>query len=121
MSTHILGDVERICDTIGIIDRGRLVAFGEREGLLRRYALPVVEVIFDAPERAIITWAASVRNFEFVRDVKMQGKILRIGLDGQEGSLLELQKCAVGSNLILDSYQQVRPQLEDVFLALVRG
>jgi ABC-2 type transport system ATP-binding protein len=121
MSTHILGDVERICDMIGIIDRGRLVAFGEREGLLKKYAVPVVEVVFDADEDAILTWAAAARNFEFVRDVKMQGNVLRIALDGRDGSLLELQEFALGSNLVLDAYRQVRPQLEDVFLTLVRG
>ncbi len=38
MSTHILADVERICDTVGIIDHGRLVTEGAtRSELLARY------------------------------------------------------------------------------------
>src|SRR5512143_3738028 len=40
MSTHILADVERVCDTIGIINRGKLVTSSPREALLERYAIP---------------------------------------------------------------------------------
>ena len=31
MSTHILADVERVCDSVGIIADGRMVAEGPRE------------------------------------------------------------------------------------------
>ena len=47
MSTHILNDVERVCDKIGIIDRGRLIALDRTDELLRRHAAPIVEVTFD--------------------------------------------------------------------------
>ena len=42
-STHVLADVERICDRVAILDRGRLVTEGPLEALLARYrpaALP---------------------------------------------------------------------------------
>ncbi|MGD8605123.1 MAG: ABC transporter ATP-binding protein, partial [Anaerolineales bacterium] len=41
MSSHILADVERVCDVIGIIDHGRLVTIETRDRLLERYAQPV--------------------------------------------------------------------------------
>ncbi|OGO15069.1 MAG: multidrug ABC transporter ATP-binding protein, partial [Chloroflexi bacterium RBG_16_48_8] len=41
MSTHILNDVERVCDRIGIIDRGRLIALDKTEDLLGRHASPM--------------------------------------------------------------------------------
>ena len=40
-STHVLADVERICDRVGILDHGRLVVEGPLGELLDRYALPV--------------------------------------------------------------------------------
>src|SRR4029078_2208202 len=40
-STHVLADVERICDRVAILDHGRLVVEGELADLLDRYALPV--------------------------------------------------------------------------------
>ena len=47
MSTHILADVERVCDTVGIINRGRLVTEAPREALLAQYAIPAFEVEVD--------------------------------------------------------------------------
>ena len=40
-STHVLSDVERICDRVGILDHGRLVTEGPLDDLLTRYALPL--------------------------------------------------------------------------------
>jgi ABC-2 type transport system ATP-binding protein len=40
-STHVLADVERICDRVAILDHGRLVVEGGLSDLLDRYALPV--------------------------------------------------------------------------------
>ncbi|MFN2219300.1 MAG: ABC transporter ATP-binding protein, partial [Anaerolineae bacterium] len=44
MSTHILADVERVCDTVAIIHRGRLVAEAPQQELLSRYAIPAFEI-----------------------------------------------------------------------------
>lgn len=119
MSSHILADVERICDTIGIIDRGKLIALGDRGDLLRRHAVPITEVVFDAPESAVKKWSDSIRELRFIRDVQVTGKVVRITLEAAGDADLKLQNRALGSNLIVQSYQQVRPQLEDVFLSLV--
>ena len=43
-STHVLADVERICDRVGIMDRGRLVTEGPLDELLARYALPIYRI-----------------------------------------------------------------------------
>ncbi len=36
LSSHLLGEVERICDRVGIVDRGRLVAVGSIDELAKR-------------------------------------------------------------------------------------
>ena len=43
MSSHILADVERVCNVVGIIARGRMVVQSQREALMDRYAQPVFE------------------------------------------------------------------------------
>ncbi len=35
LSSHILGEVEKICDTVGIINKGKIVAGGKLEDLIR--------------------------------------------------------------------------------------
>jgi len=59
-STHILGDVERICDTVAILDNGRLVVQAPIDELKARYGAEkvVVEVEDGADELATAIDAA---------------------------------------------------------------
>ena len=41
MSTHILADVERVCDLVGIINKGQMVVESSLEELQERHARPV--------------------------------------------------------------------------------
>ena len=43
-STHVLADVERVCDRVAILDHGRLVTEGPLNTLLDRYALPIYRI-----------------------------------------------------------------------------
>ncbi len=45
-STHIMSEVEKLCDTIGIIHGGKLLAEGTLESLRARYGQPDMEEIF---------------------------------------------------------------------------
>jgi ABC-2 type transport system ATP-binding protein len=120
MSTHILEDVERVCDTIGVLNRGRLVTVEARQTLLKRYAVPAVEVEFDAPAARIAAWAAAVRSRPGVVGVEARGSTATIRLQADEarGSV---QAAAFESGLPLIAYRVARPTLEDVFLRLVEA
>jgi len=57
MSTHILADVERICDSVGIIDQGRLLLEATRAELLRKYTIPAFEVEVEHESgSALVEW-----------------------------------------------------------------
>jgi ABC-type multidrug transport system ATPase subunit len=43
-STHILSDVERICDTVGVLDKGKLVLYGKLEALKEAHRRDTVEI-----------------------------------------------------------------------------
>ena len=60
MSTHILADVERVCDTVAILDHGRLLVSAPVAELQERYAQPAFELELDAgqsdaPEQMAVT------------------------------------------------------------------
>jgi ABC-2 type transport system ATP-binding protein len=119
MSTHILNDVERVCDVIGIIDRGRIIALDKTEDLIRRYAMPVVEVAFEAEPASVNGWAEKLKGQDFVRGVENVEGGVRVTLDGSNSAALELQNMVLVTNMTVLSYKRVQPQLEDVFLRLV--
>jgi sodium transport system ATP-binding protein len=46
LSTHIMAEAEKLCDTIGILLNGKLVAEGSREELMKRFDKPNLEEVF---------------------------------------------------------------------------
>jgi ABC-2 type transport system ATP-binding protein len=120
MSTHILADVERVCDTVGIINRGKLVTAAPREALLAQYAIPAFEVEVDAKtEAALVPWSEALRRVTWVTTISLQGLVARVIVNDVEAAKRELLASITQAGLILTRYEVVRPSLEDVFLQLV--
>jgi ABC-2 type transport system ATP-binding protein len=120
MSTHILADVERVCDTVGIINHGRLVTAAPREVLLAQYAIPAFEVEVDAQTAAeFIPWSERLQSEAWVKSITIHGLVARVVTVDIEKAKRELLTSITSSGLILTRYEIVRPSLEDVFLHLV--
>lgn len=119
MSTHILDDVERICDRVGIVDRGRMVALEERQALLDRYATPWLEIEFRSEPAKVKAWAETLGPAAGVSDVTLREGRVRLRLEGAEDGDQKLLALAVASGMPVESFQHARPTLEDVFLRLV--
>ena len=118
MSTHILADVERVCDVVGIINKGRMVVQSPREQLLERYAVPAFEL--EADDRAALAkWAEELRSLPWVTAVTAQNGNVRITVKDTQAAKKNLLKQAVEAGLSLNRFEEVRPSLEDVFLQLV--
>ena len=118
-STHILTDVERVCDRVAILDRGRLVTEGPMDELLARYAQPVFVVEPDAADPAdVAALVATLRELPGVTSVEVSHGELRVGVDGDGGSPALLAAVAA-SGVGIARFERQRPALEDVFLRLV--
>jgi ABC-2 type transport system ATP-binding protein len=119
MSSHILADVERVCDRIGIISNGRLVAEDDQEELLQRYAIPTFEIDFDPiSQDDVHPWLENLRPLPWVLDVSSDNLTARISVEDVEIAKRELLLKAVKSGLILARYEVAKPSLEDIFLHL---
>ena len=118
MSTHILADVERVCDVVGIIAKGKMVVQSPREELLQRYAVPAFEVNCD-DHPALARWANELQKNAWVITVAIENGTARITVKDVLMAKRELLSQAVKAGLILNRYEEVRPSLEDVFLKLV--
>ena len=120
MSTHILADVERVCDTVGILARGKLVTQGPRAELLARYAHPVFVLEADAGgEAALAAWAKAQRAQSWVTGVDGQGGVARLTVNDVAAAKQALLPAVVAAGLTLTCYGLEQPSLEDVFLQLV--
>ena len=118
-STHILADVERVCDTVAILDHGRVVAHGPIQELTARYAerKVILEVTDAAGELAQDVsrepWATSVLvgptgALEItVNDMDAARRAIPVLVAGRHTGLCRMDAGELG--------------LEDVFVSLVGG
>ena len=122
MSTHILSDVERVCDVVGIIDRGKLVTKASVVELKQRYARSVFELQFEedaAPLAAVLKAQPWLEKLELVT---INGApTLRIQARDVDRAKLEVPKIVAASGLTLLRYELTLPSLEDIFAELVAG
>ena len=122
VSTHILEDVERVCDHVAILDGGALVVESETGALLERFAAPVylIELASDddtAAERV----AALLRGRAWVTDVTRQDGRLRVGTIGTSESSVQLVAALAEARVGVERLERARPSLEEAFLRLITG
>jgi ABC-2 type transport system ATP-binding protein len=119
-STHVLTDIERICDRVGILDHGRLVTEAPLDELLARYALPLYRLVPESGEDAgLARLATALRSVPWVDRVDVDGIGMTVGVSNEETASRELLRAVVAAEVRLASFERVRPDLEDVFLRLV--
>ena len=122
MSTHILNDVERICDRVAILDRGRLVAEGPMDELLSRHARPIFELDSEpGQEVPFEALAGRLRAADWSQDVRVEHGLLRVWVNDPAAASMGLLPLVVAAGVRLARFERVRPTLEDVFLQLVDG
>ncbi|HKB18047.1 MAG TPA: ABC transporter ATP-binding protein [Candidatus Dormibacteraeota bacterium] len=120
MSSHILEDVEKVCDRVGIIDRGRLVADATMAELQARFAEPVFAIELEPGQAAAA--ADLVRLLEqsaLVEGVGRSGPVLRVAVNDAARAGPEILRILASSGVHIARFERLRPSLEDVFLRLV--
>jgi ABC-2 type transport system ATP-binding protein len=119
-STHVLSDVERVCDRIAILDRGRLVIEGPLADLLAAHARPILRLV-PAPGQDQLTaiMIDRLRAEPWTTDVIVGGGSVRVSVSDPEAAGSGVMALAVATGVVLDLFERVRPTLEDVFLELV--
>jgi ABC-2 type transport system ATP-binding protein len=115
LSTHILADVERVCDVVGIIQQGRLILQERREALLARYASPLLEIEVD---NNFSSWIETVQKLPFVQNVTVVDHTVRVLVNDVPQAQKALLNSLAESNLLVRRFVIVHPSLEDIFLRL---
>ncbi len=118
-STHVLADVERVCDRVGILDRGRLVTEGPLGELLDRYALPIYRIEPEPGQAgAVADLLDALRRAPWATGVAAEHGLLRVTVSDPARAAAELLPAIVAAGVAVTAVERVRPTLEDVFLRL---
>ena len=108
-SSHVLGDVEQICDRVGILVQGKLVDQGAIATLLRREVQRVEVIIEGLEESAIASLAAGAESHR----ISEAGCHFMMG-DLDTANALAEQAIRAGGRLV--EFSPVKERLEDYFM-----
>jgi ABC-2 type transport system ATP-binding protein len=114
MNTHILSDVEMICDRVAIIVAGRIAYHGELDG-----ALDGGERSFDVTFSALPPEFAEQAESRFETTLSGRGDCITLRV--REKQVSELIQGALAHGALVEEVLPVRVDLESVFLDAVAG
>ena len=110
LSSHVLSEVERVCDRIGIIRSGRLAAEETVEALLGK-RLRELEVTFAGPVTPDVLALPGVDHLAQVNEVTLSARV--------KGDVVDDVIKRIAERRVVDVHMH-RASLEDVFLEYYR-
>lgn len=119
LSTHIMQEVEAICDRIIIIDNGVIVADEAKAGIYSKIKNAVQSVSIEFDKAVTETDLLKIKNVSRVCILKNNAWVIES--DGDEDIRPEIFSFAVKNNLTVLSLQKQENNLEDIFRRLTKG
>ncbi len=122
-STHILDDVQRVSDTVCILNRGEIAAQGSIAEILASGSGMTysVEVRGDV-ERARSSLAAEPWVDEVVVEMSGDAATLRVQVSDREAAESRMQRVLLADDsLVVKEFKRQTADLEDIFVRLVEG
>lgn len=120
VSSHILPELSDFCNTVGIIERGNLLAFGDVASVvksirpIRRFSVEVIE----GTEKTV----QLLRSIDGVESAEITGeKKLQFDFKGEESGQAQILKKCIDEGLPVLSFAEETANLEDVFMKLTTG
>jgi ABC-2 type transport system ATP-binding protein len=116
LSSHILADVQEVCDTVAVLRAGRLLFQGPLQSLLVGRAVPAYVVRLRAPVQPVVE---SLRRHDWITGVEPVGdERLRIAVRSMAEAELCLVKALADGGARVVSLAPEAADLEDAFLEL---
>ncbi len=117
VSSHLLWEVEAMCDRVGVLARGRLVAEGPPSSLRAAGDRLRIEVDDERRSRRVLATLAGV-TLDGAAEGPAEGSALTIRL-APPATAAQVNAALVGAGVAVSALVPERESLEDVFLALV--
>lgn len=108
LTTHYMEEADTLCDRIGIIDRGKIIALDTPTKLKSMLGGDVVKLKLKQDSNI-----DSLKNLEFIRKIDSDGEYLLLSVDNAKMNIPEILK-----HIEVESVEASSPTLNDVFLKL---
>ncbi len=124
VTSHILPELARICDTVAIVSGGKMRAFGPLDEVMRNLCpLRSYEIQLANPDqldRAAEILGKTLKESEPI-SVSRTERVLRFPTVRSESELSQLLHVLVKEDISVSQFREVTSDLEDAFLSLSGG
>lgn len=118
-STHILADVERICDRIVILNKGKVVLEDSISSIKNKYTSR--EIVLGAEEmKQQLTEALSQQKWVLSIKENSNGSDLIIKTNHLLKAQIEIPALLAQKNIALRKFAILEPNLEDIFIEVIK-
>jgi ABC-2 type transport system ATP-binding protein len=119
LSSHLLYEVQEICNKVGIINRGRLLEIDTIVNLQKRVGGEgnILEVELVEVDNKMVR---VLKKLKGVRSVKVEGNILRIGVENFDITP-DINSKIVSLDGKVKKMREVTPDLEEIFLKITEA
>ncbi|WP_406687334.1 ATP-binding cassette domain-containing protein [Rossellomorea vietnamensis] len=121
ISSHILPELAEMCDEIGVIDNGRLVAHGSVADI--QFQLQADKLIVVKVRGFVESAVAFFEDDPFVSKIEVneEDRTLQFLYKGDETGQTELLRKAILNDIPILSFKETETNLEDVFMEITKG
>lgn len=116
LSSHILPELAGVCDLVGILEKGRLLAFGTVDEVTRQVQESMRLVLTVASGIDVAQQIATA--FPGVQSVEANDNELHVVYNGARGNLPDLLSSLVTGGVRLSEFREDHADLEEVFLSV---
>jgi ABC-2 type transport system ATP-binding protein len=117
LSSHLLDEVERTCDAVAIVDRGRIVRQGPIDELIRSAGAMVVQVDCAEPARAAqLINEAGIAAGTALTDAA--GLTVTLPAGASRELVADINQRMVGAGIPVYDIREIQTSLEDWFLSV---
>ncbi|WP_425399765.1 ATP-binding cassette domain-containing protein [Aeoliella sp.] len=119
ISSHILTELAEVCDRVGIIEQGQLVAVGSVDEISRKAeATSMVEVRFVGSIEQAQAW---LHQRDDLHEVRVDGRKATLTHAGDEAAQAVLLREMIHAGLEVVEFRCRTKSLEDIFLEVTEG
>jgi ABC-2 type transport system ATP-binding protein len=110
LTTHYMDEADHLCDRVGIIDQGKIVALDTPQKLKNLIGADMVTLETNCEECEIF------HRLDFVKDLVRHGTRISLMVENGERKIPELMTFSHEHQIEITSVELHKPSLEDVFL-----
>jgi len=118
-STHILSDVERVCDRVVIIHQGKAVLEGSIESIRKMGQTNTLEIEFQ--EEIEQHFIEKIKQKQWLVKMDLNGKRALIVVNDIDQARIHLNQMLSDDKVLINKFLVAEPTLEEIFMKVVKG